>query len=198
MRNMCISLIVVGLMALNANAITVGLEEFTGDDASATATFTDQSGFVAIDLSVQHPSEADITGFWFDVADESLLGTFQVHSSDTLVLQFAQSVNNVNNLGGGVNLNGGGTPAPLDIGIRFEKPGDGSQLDVSFVLKSSTGPIDAAGLLDSDGEFGLRLQATNGREGSSKLFGPTRIPETGSTVLLLGMSLFGLGLMKRK
>ena len=196
---MCISLIVVGLMALNANAITISLEEFTGDDATATATFTDQSGRVAIDLSVQTPSEAYITGFWFDVADESLLGTFQIHSSDTLVLQFAQSANNVNNLGGGVNLTDGPeSPQPLDIGIRFAQPGDGSQLDVSFVLKSITGSITVASLLDSDSEFGLRLQATNGGVGSSKLVGPVRVPETGSTVLLLGMSLFGLGLMKRK
>ena len=53
---------------------------------------------------------------------------------NTVIATSIYSPGAVDNLGNGVNLQGGGSPAPLDFGVRFNKPGDGSQTTVTFDL----------------------------------------------------------------
>jgi hypothetical protein len=180
-----------------AASISATLDEFTGADAQVNVTITEVGGNLQFALHSTLPV-GDITGFWANLSPYSA-GTVVAAAP---VANWEFNENNVNDLGNGVLLNGGGTPAPLDFGVRFTKPGDGSQTDVTFTV---------TGLSLSQLEnqtFGARIQAIgNADAGSSKLSGPGgpivpgpggRVPDASSTATLLGMSLFGVEWLRRR
>ena len=190
----------------NVNALMITLEEFTGDDARMIAdvqVVNDNLKFTLDVIAPPSPTQADISGFYLDINKDSLLGGFSVIDSSVTVENFEQLAGGVNDLGGGVNIVGGGTPAPMDIGIRFNIPGDGTQTSVMFTLDHTEAlSLD---LFGPDEEFAARLQATNGTDGSSKLKGPVTqtepslpVPDTASTLILLGMSLLATELSRKK
>ena len=120
---------------------------------------------------------ADLRGLFFNLTGTGLLGGLAVSGPDVTSKDFSGSANN---LGGGVNINGGG-PDSYHIGLAFGTQGIGSD-DIRFTefsLKhNSPDPSQPAqdlrvGLLTSQ-NFAARLTSVgpeSHREGSLKLLG---------------------------
>ena len=186
----------VGLAPPKANAtIQASLAEFTGDDSTLNVTIEEQDGGLLFTLET--PSEGAITGFWADLPSNPSMADWEATGGNIEDQSFS---GNVGNLGNGVNLNGGGSPGPLDFGIRFAGGKDG-QSSISFLLTGS-------GLSESlftGATYGARLQSLSGPEGSAKLVGPangptpgTPVPDSSTTVALLGLSLVGIEGLRRR
>ena len=188
-------------------AASFTLTEFTGADVELGVEITENAGSLDFTLSLlSSPSgTGDISAFWGHIGDESLIGGLSVAStSGDFLSNFEQSANNVNNLGGGNNLNGGGTPAPLDFGFRIGDTGGGSQIQLtSFTLSHDTEVLDLS-LFDSE-FFGARIKGISGSPDSSKLSGTfdppppsgNTVSATGSGLAFMVIGLGGLGLFRR-
>lgn len=187
-------------------AVSATLSEFTGADAEIGVSITPSGNGVLFDLTLNKPSTGDITGFWANVPAGVDLTKLSVSGSGIAASSFTGSVND---LGNGVNLTGGGSPGPLDFGVRFSKAGDGSGTHASFTLASSVATLTPEQFLGET--FAARVQAIQGRgEGSSKLLGagastppppppqPGQVPDSSSTAMLLGASLCGVEWLRRK
>lgn len=131
----------------------------------------------------------DLRGLFLNVTDESLLDGLTVSGSEITSSVF--SANNVINLGGGSNLNGGGTPCPCDIGLEIGSPGIGKNdiQSVTFTLSHVSADLDVS-LLQGE-SFGVRVtsvgDAGGSRNGSSKLVGIVPEPTT-AILMLLGLA----------
>jgi len=202
----------IGLAPPKANAtVSATLNEFTGADAQISVQIgaAANAGDLQFTLTRVGPATGDITGFWANLNGSSQTTLFNAGGltvSGSTVASSEFSADSVNNLGNGVNLTGGGSPSPLDFGVRFSKPGDGSQGTVVFTLHANQ-PLSES--LFADATFGARIQAINGSasdtgEGSSKLSGSggtvpgQSIPDSSSTVTLLGVSLCGIEWLRRR
>jgi hypothetical protein len=190
----------IGLAPPGAKAsVTASLSQFTGDPTSIGVTITSlSSGGVQFQLL---PKAGSITGFWINLPSitEGLLTGATVEGAN--IVSSTVKLNSVTDLGGGVNLQGGGNPGAMDVGVRFEKK-TGMQ---SFVLLGA----NVTEATFANATFGARIQAIQtgrGGEGSSKLVGngtstppggPT-VPDASSTAMLLGMSLCGIEWLRRK
>jgi hypothetical protein len=95
------------------------------------------------------------------------------------------------NLGGGSNLNGGGSPCFCDIGIEIGSPGIGKDdiQSVTFTLSHDSESLDIS--LFEDQDFGVRAtsvgDAGGSRNRSSKLIGVVPEPST-AILMLLGLA----------
>ncbi|MDJ0619255.1 MAG: PEP-CTERM sorting domain-containing protein [Calothrix sp. MO_192.B10] len=179
------ALVSSGLLSANAASISGSVSPFTGDPAKVDLLVQDITGGVQVTATVdQSVSIADIRGIWFDISDNSLVGSLSIAGSD--VTQVQQIVNGVNNLGGGANLNGGGTFAPYDVGVEIGTPGIGAN-DIQSTMFTVLGAGVNTSLFASE-NFGVRLTSVgavgSSRSGSSKLQGtlpttppPTPVPE---------------------
>ena len=174
---------------------------FTGDPLEVNITIDDEAdpGNLVITLEVASGDPTgDLRGFFAQIADESLLAGLSVSGSVVTGSEF--DANAVINLGKGVNLNGGGSPCPCDLGVEFGTPGIGKDdyQSVTFTLSHATETLTAA-IFDGQA-FGVRatsvgsLKSKGGRDGSSKLAGV--VPEP-STALLLGLGLSALATRRR-
>lgn len=187
------------LLATSAHATLVDAtaSPFTGDPIEVSIRIDDESepGHLVITLEVAGEDRiGDLRGFFAQVADESLLDGLSVSGDQVTGSRFA--ANDVINLGGGSNLNGGGSPCPCDLGVEIGDPGTGRGDDyqsVTFTLMHASVALTTA-LLDGQ-DFGIRVTSVGDvygrRGGSSKLVGI--VPEP-STSLLAG---FGLALLSR-
>jgi len=200
----------IGLAPPNARAdINATLNQFTGANATIGVNVTESAttpGDLLFTLNLTSPTgpgAGDITGFWANTGGTPV----NVVIPNTTVAFSTYGEGAVNNLGNGVNLQGGGSPAPLDFGVRFNKPGDGSQTSVSFELHSSAGAL-SPDLFDGKA-FAARVQAMSSGEGSSKLTGvggtgvPNgnpggSVPDSSSAATLLGFSLMGIEALRRR
>ena len=172
---------------------------FTGDALNVDLTIDDASDpgnlVITLEIASSDPT-GDLRGFFAQVADESLLAGLSV--SGSAITQATFDADAVINLGGGNNLNGGGTPCPCDLGVEIGTPGIGSDdyQSVTFTLSHSTETLTTA-LFDGQ-DFGVRVMSVGspngGRGGSSKLSGV--VPEP-STALLLGLGLAALGARRK-
>lgn len=183
-----------------AGTITTDLSPFTGDPASVTVELDDMTdpGNIVITLTVnEDPNTADLRGFFFDIADDSLLAGLTITGAE--VTETAISANSVINLGGGNNLNGGGSPCPCDVGVEIGNPGIGQGDDfqtTTFTLSHLTEGLDLSVFAGQD--LGVRVMSVglpgSSRNGSSKLFGTVPEPSTGA---LVGLALIA-GMRRRK
>ena len=187
--------VTVSALAFSGSSAFAATISFTVDQlisasstpASVKITLDDetQAGSIKVTAEVLDP-EADIRGIFFHVNDESLLsGMLDPQGDDVADWEF--SANNVSNLGGGANLNGGeDNPGPFDGGVQIGTPGAGKD-DINmtmFFLAHESESLDLS--LFSDQVFGVRLTSVGpagGRNGSSKLYG--MVPEPSSFVLML-------------
>ncbi len=154
---------------VNAASLSFNINQFTGDNAEVKIALDDtiDPGSVKFTVEVVDPI-ADIRGVWFDISDDALLSGLSILGSDITKIEI--DANNVNNLGGGNNLNGGGTLAPFDIGLEIGTPGigmDDFQMTM-FTVSHDTEILTLDNFVNLD--FGVRLTSVGeNREGSSKL-----------------------------
>jgi uncharacterized repeat protein (TIGR01451 family) len=119
----------------------------------------------------------DISGFWFDIVDETLIGSLSAVSlpsptGDAAIepqqdfvappIVLTQGNDNQTSLGGGVNLEGVGygSDGGFDVGVLYDSQPD--RIDnyntVSFTLSSSSRALAINDFMNVD--FAIRLQAT--------------------------------------
>ncbi len=137
---------------------------------------------VKVTLSLDPSSNSgteDIIGVAFDIKDDAVSG-LTIHditnSGSTFTPTSGIKANEVgsggqHDLDPGFNTSGGSTDAPYDAFVKFsdQGAGDGVVQSASFVI-SGAGDIDADTLL-SNTDWLVRLQSTDGGEGSSKMVG---------------------------
>jgi hypothetical protein len=121
---------------------------FAGDDARVRVLLDDAGGDITVTLTVLD-GIADLRGFFLDIGDFSLFGGLEVRGDD--VTGFKLDDDDVINLKHGVNLNGGGSPCPCDLGIAIGTPGIGKDdiqettfvidADVDLVLDNFAGEL---------------------------------------------------------
>ena len=170
-----------------ASTIETVLEPFTGGPASVRLSITDEhDGLDDGELLVQvHVLDGGaIRGVFLDLMDSSALSDIQVRGPHVTGFE----IGDVINLGGGSNLQGGGSPCPCDLGVEIGTPGRSRDfvLSTAITLSSSRGPLDISLFLEQN--VGVRLSPE-----SSKLGGVLPVPEP-STAMLLGLGVLGLGL----
>jgi len=136
---------------------------FTGADTSVHIFLDDAGGNIAVTLTVNE-GLADLRGFFLNIQDFSLLAGLSVTGDD--VTSFEYEDNGVINLKHGVNLNGGGSPCPCDIGVAIGTPGTGKDdiFSTTFVLDADLDLVldNFAGQL-----LGIRVTSVGG-SGDSK------------------------------
>lgn len=160
-------------------SLTFTLDTQTGTDAMApvTVTVTEQdNGFLAFTISNAGDGDnmiGDLRGLFFDVADDSLLGSLTVAGSD--VVEVDQS-GSVSNLGNGANVSG--VPdGPYEVGIEFGTAGiSGDDIQTTtFTLSSSLRglTLDDISLEDIAVRQTSVGEADGARDASDKLYGET-------------------------
>ena len=152
------------------NSLSFEISTFTGTPASARITLTELSdGNIQVFVEVADGTIADLSGFFFNLADESLVDGLSVTGDDVTSSQFRR--NRVNNLGSGVNMNG--TKTGFDGGVKIGRAGIGEGDDfreTTFILSHNS--TDLTLDLFENQDFGVRyLSVGEDREGSSKLVG---------------------------
>lgn len=109
---------------------------FTGADTSVRVLLDDTGGNIEVTLTVNE-GLADLRGFFLNIGDFSLLDGLKITGDD--VTEWEVGERSVINLTHGVNLNGGGSPCPCDIGIAIGTPGASKDdiLRTTFVLDAA-------------------------------------------------------------
>ena len=136
----------------------------------------------------------DLRGLFFDVADESLIGSLSIMGAPTYLTEFRQGNDTVADLGQGANMQGLlGSDGGYDVGIEIGTQGIGKNgndvRSFAFTLDSAARNLTLNDLANVD--FGVRITSVgqdidgNGtidttRNNSSKI-GETTDPITGNT-----------------
>ena len=134
----------------------------TGGATPAVAvTITENAdGSLSFSLNVLGPYTGDLRGFFFDLADESRIGTLAVAPTSAGFTEFRQGNDNIKDLGNGANMQGLlGSDGGYDAGIEIGSAGTGQDdyQSFSFKLTSSAGPLTLEDFSNVD--FGLRLNS---------------------------------------
>src|SRR5262245_3185490 len=118
----------------------------SGLTPAVAVTITENAnGTLSFTINVVGPVTGDLRGFFFDVANESRIGSLTVTPTSPGFTEFRQGNDNVKDLGNGANMNGLlGSDGGYDAGVEIGKAGTGHNDDFqsfSFTLKSSSGPL---------------------------------------------------------
>jgi len=170
---------------------------FTGAPLSVLVTIDDgiDPGNLVITLEVVGDDIGDLRGLFLHVVDESLLAGMYVSGTDVTDSSF--DANRVIRVGGGNNLQGGGSPCKCDIGIEFGSSGMGKDdlQTVTFTLSHLSQDLDVS--IFAEQEFGVRATSVGpiggSRDGSSKLSGVFPVVPEPTTALFMMLGLAGLG-----
>jgi VCBS repeat-containing protein len=142
--------------------------------AVAVTITENEDGSLSFTLNVIGPYTGDLRGFFFDLADESLIGTLRVTPASPGFTEFRQGDDNIKDLGSGANMQGLlGSDGGYDAGIEIGTAGTGKDdyQSFSFTLTSSAGPLTLEDFSNVD--FGLRLTSVGwgwgDRDGGVKL-----------------------------
>jgi VCBS repeat-containing protein len=163
-------------------SLTFALDTQTGSDEIAPATLTISEAvdgslsFTVTNVGDGDNQIGDLRGVFFDVADDSLLGTFATSGAD--ITDFDQS-GAITNLGNGATVSG--VPdAPFEVGIEFGTPGiSGDDIQTTTFSLSST---SRALTLDDLALESIAVRQTSvgdadgSRDGSDKLYGAAPYP----------------------
>ncbi len=143
---------------INDSTTTGGLQVWVTitENADGTLAFTiwQEGGIVG-----------DLRGIFFDIADESLLGTLSV-ASDEGVTEFRSGDDSIKDLGDGANMNGMlGSDKGYDAGVEVGSAGIGKDdiQSYSFTLDSSARDLTLADFANVD--FGMRLTSVGTIDG---------------------------------
>ena len=124
---------VSGFSSAEAAFFTVSTTPFTGSNAKVDFLVEDIAGGVkmtaSVDTSVNY---ADIGALWFNLSDNSLFNNLTINGANITAIDQDGNVNAVGS--GNNNLNGGGSPAPMEVGIAFGQPGGAGGLITSTMF----------------------------------------------------------------
>ncbi|MGC9505558.1 choice-of-anchor K domain-containing protein [Baaleninema sp.] len=153
------------------SSISFNIASFTGDDATASITLEETAEGIQVSVSGVEPI-GDISGVFFNLANDDLLGTLSVSGDEITNSNFAGNVSGV----GDATIE----PAAFDAGVSVGTAGIGSDdiQTTSFLISSDSGELTLDDLLGQ--EFGVRLTSVgDSRNGSSKLSGlvPESLPD---------------------
>jgi len=153
----------------SAASFSFSVDQFTGDDTKVDFLVEDIAGGVRISASINTSGAnvaGDISGIWLNLADDAIAGSSAITGAD--ITKAVQQANAVDNLGGGVNFNGGGNPHTLfDLGLKIGRNGNDDIEQTSFEIFGQ----DLSIADFSEQMFAVRIKSSDGNEGSSKLIG---------------------------
>jgi hypothetical protein len=182
-KSLGLSAAAVMLSAVSANAASMtgdtaiytigGSDNFGSDPIEVKVSFKDLGNSIQVDLNVLPETDtgniADLRGFFFDVANESLLPGLSFTGSD--ITDSQKNANSVINLGGGANLSGGGN-YKFDAAVELGGSGIGGNdiRSTSFIIAHTSADLSIEEF--TAGYIGVRATSTgaegSGRGGSSK------------------------------
>jgi hypothetical protein len=179
--SLCLLLAAAASFALPARADTwVFSTPIAGDPVQVTLTATDAPGGNGVDLTVSlAPGDGDLLGLFGNVTNEALLPSMGVSSPDGLITQWQFKANKVSKVGGGNVMNPVGT---WDWGVRIGQQGSGGGAITTASFRLTGTGLTTAHLANAATQgwvFGVRIQSTNGPEGSSKLGLGAGVPPVG-------------------
>lgn len=180
----------------HATIFSTTASAFAGDPLDVLIEVDDESdpGNLVIRLSIASEDDAgDLRGFFAQVTDETLLSGLSLLDVDSVISNAVFESDGVVRVGGGNNVNGGGSPCPCDLGVEIGSPGVGRDdyRDVTFTLTHATEALTVD--LFQAQTVGVRVTSVGDlggdRNGSSKLIAV--VPEP-STALLMALGFAGL------
>ncbi|NEO70162.1 Ig-like domain-containing protein [Moorena sp. SIO3H5] len=145
------------------------ISNVAGASAKARITLTERpNGTIRLRVDVIDGTIGDLRGLFFNISDQSLVNGLSVSGNDVTNTKF--QVNNVSNLGGGVNMNG--TNTDFDGGVTIGSSGIGKDDIQSTTFILSHNSVDLTLDLFENQDFGVRLTSVGqNRQRSSKLVG---------------------------
>src|SRR3954469_4959324 len=147
----------------------------SGPAPAVSVTITENGdGTVSFSIASIGGTTGDLRGFFFDVANESRLGSLSVVPISPGFTEFQQGNDSIKDLGNGANMQGLlGSDGGYDAGVEIGSAGTGKDdyQSFSFTLKSSTGALTLDDFANVD--IGVRLNsvgvAGGSRNGEAKL-----------------------------
>lgn len=193
--------------------LNFNIVQFPGDDAATgTVTFQDSGpGQVLVTLNITSPATSDIRGFFFNVADNTLLPSLGVTGAPVTNFQVSSVANapEIDMVGGGNNTSPVGF---FDVGVELGVEGGTDIGNTTSFTITGLGAPGVYNLVDDQAgssgySFLVRLQAGSGADqsfssrvvGGGDDVGPAQvIPEPTSLLLWGTAALAGLGWVRRR
>jgi hypothetical protein len=202
-----------------ATSVEMTATPFTGAPTSVHILMEEiAGGNISVSLNVNE-GLADLRGVFFNIANNSLLAGLEVTGDDVTDFDFDTTGSSLINLHG-MNLRGGGSPCPCDIGVVLGTPGIGRDdiFSTTFVLDATADlaltdfanqligvRVASVSVFDDDSKDGKgKGKGDFLRNGSAKLVATipdpsVPVPEPAPGILIgLGLALLGYATRVRR